>query len=303
MKRKWLAGLLFAAILSVMATPIAAESEGVVFAAKPEVQSTETGEDFRVSISCDKNDNETGVAVLTLEVPDMFLLQKVCAGQDIQESELSYNYINGQLILLYVDGEGGASSLKQGQELAVVTLVAEKPGSAQPLMFVATDASALNNKRNVYTQKSSGYSVGIEVTGAIIVLPTVAPTYREPGEKDMSETLLEDDKIPRTDNTSGQQERSENDTTYVDVIEPQQTPSTVPEEEEITIRSESKAASKAAENSVEDATKVDAQTKSILPGKLLTKTDRRFSGWHSIVYLIVVIALIAGIACIVHKHK
>lgn len=302
MKRKLLAGILFAAILSVMATTFAAESVGVVFAAKPEVQNTETGADFRVSISCDKNDNETGVAVLTLEVPDMFVLQKVCAGQDIQESELSYNYINGQLILLYMDGEGGASSLKQGQELAVVTLVAQKPGSAQPLTFVATDASALNNKRDVYTQKSSGYSVGIEVTGATIVLPTVPPTYRELGEKDMSEILLEDDKIPRTDSTSGQQERSENDTTCVDVIEPQQTPSTVPEKEEITI-SESKAASNVAENSVEDATKVDAQTKSILPGKLLTKTDRSFSGWHSIVYLIVIIALIVGIACIVHKHK
>ena len=142
-----------------------------------------TGEPFSVSILCADTDDPTAGVLFTFVIPDGYAMQSAGPGEGIERAEFSYSYSGSELIVMYLDSEGGESSLRGGEEIAVITLMAGKAGSGNPLECKEIDASAVTEEGEVIAQSGTMEIQSVTVTGDEVELPVMPPSVMEEGEQ------------------------------------------------------------------------------------------------------------------------
>ena len=142
-----------------------------------------TGEGFDVVISCITTDTPTAGVLFTLEIPENYVLQDVKPGEGIERSEFSYSSSGSELILMYLDDQGGEGGLQGGEELAVITLAAREADEGAPLVCMEVDASAVTVGGDVISQAGTLEVAKVSVEGSAVSLPEAPPSAMEEGEQ------------------------------------------------------------------------------------------------------------------------
>lgn len=179
--RVCMAGLFSAAAMMAAAFPAAAESSRVFYNVVPLQTEVSTGDTVSLRLQCSEADLGPGAAVFTFQIPEGYGFDSVQTGADILDSELSYSYQETRLTLLYLDNSGGGSPVEAGDELAVISLRASRPGEQEPLSCTELDSSAVDASGNVVLLESQIEIGSVTATGTENLLPTPTPLVVEEG--------------------------------------------------------------------------------------------------------------------------
>ena len=115
-----------------------------------------------------------------MRIADGFQFSSLSAGSGIEQSELSYNYIEGEIIAVYMDNDVGGSAAGQGTEILTLDLVAVSPTAAEPVTFLSTDVVGGTTTTDIQMD-ASATADQVNVTGVTVEIPTSEPVLVEDG--------------------------------------------------------------------------------------------------------------------------
>ena len=137
---------------------------------------------MQLSLTIDATDQPILGASFDMRIADGFQFSSLSAGSGIEQSELSYNYIEGEIIAVYMDNDVGGSAAGQGTEILTLDLVAVSPTAAEPVTFLSTDVVGGTTTTDIQMD-ASATADQVNVTGATVEIPTSEPVLVEDGQQ------------------------------------------------------------------------------------------------------------------------
>lgn len=225
--KKFTAALAAWALACCMALAVQAAGLSTAFTVTPEQKEAATGSVVTLDITNTQSDLDVAAAMFTFTIPDGFVFEDVEKGSGVKGSELSYSYSGNELILLYLDSDGGGSPLQPGGELAKIKVRAASAGTTAPIVCTETDVSAVDAAGEVQSLDASVTVENVQVMGEPVALPTAAPSAMEQGEQ---KTALLQDAASGAENSA---EALQNQTAEKpeETAEPQPTPTYITDAE------------------------------------------------------------------------
>lgn len=137
---------------------------------------------MQLSLTIDATDQPILGASFDMRIADGFQFSSLSAGSGIEQSELSYNYIEGEIIAVYMDNDVGGSAAGQGTEILTLDLVAVSPTAAEPVTFLSTDVVGGTTTTDIQMD-ASATADQVNVTGVTVEIPTSEPVLVEDGQQ------------------------------------------------------------------------------------------------------------------------
>lgn len=177
------AGILATGFLAtVCAFPALASGNTTQLAIHSNQTTVETGKTVQLSLTIDATDQPILGASFDMRIADGFQFSSLSAGSGIEQSELSYNYIEGEIIAVYMDNDAGGSAAGQGTEILTLDLVAVSPTAAEPVTFLSTDVVGGTTTTDIQMD-ASATADQVNVTGVTVEIPTPEPVLVEDGQQ------------------------------------------------------------------------------------------------------------------------
>lgn len=181
--QKTFAGILATGFLAtVCAFPVLASGNTTQLALHSNQTTVETGKTVQLSLTINATDQPILGASFDMRIADGFQFSSLSAGSGIEQSELSYNYIDGEIIAVYMDNDVGGSAAGQGTEILTLGLVAVSPTTAEPITFLSTDVVGGTTTTDIQMDASAMVDQ-VNVTGATVEIPTPKPVLVEDGQQ------------------------------------------------------------------------------------------------------------------------
>ena len=181
--QKNFAGILATGFLvTAWAFPVLASGNTTQLALHSNQTTVETGKTVQLSLTINATDQPILGASFDMRIADGFQFSSLSAGSGIEQSELSYNYIDGEIIAVYMDNDVGGSAAGQGTEILTLDLVAVSPTTAGPITFLSTDVVGGTTTTDIQMDASAMVDQ-VNVTGATVEIPTPKPVLVEDGQQ------------------------------------------------------------------------------------------------------------------------
>lgn len=100
----------------------------------------------------------------------------------LSKASCPINYIEGEIIAVYMDNDVGGSAAGQGTEILTLDLVAVSPTAAEPITFLSTDVVGGTTTTDIQMD-ASATADQVNVTGVTVEIPTSEPVLVEDGQQ------------------------------------------------------------------------------------------------------------------------
>lgn len=152
MMKKWLSRLAAIFAAGMMACSAYAEQATATFSLRPEQGAQ--GDTVWYELVYDSGSHSTGAAAFYFDLEPGVSVAQVLPGDDVETAEISYNSTGQELVLLYVDEDGGLSAPQQDAQLFRIQLKGKMVDGIKPFILQKTDCATLQDSDVISVQAS-----------------------------------------------------------------------------------------------------------------------------------------------------